>query len=141
VVVTDRWQRFTDCVVSPDTLAALAEHCAEFLVHGVDVEGLRAGIEVRGASIPCIVYWVHGIEVCGSAHGGRAFRVLGSAFGVLGSANWGQRSVYWFSALGFSALAFGAFGFGALGFSAFGLGALGSAARVLRISCSGRSCQ
>jgi len=47
VVVTDRWQRFTDCVVSPETLATLAAHCAEFLVHGVDVEGLRAGIEVR----------------------------------------------------------------------------------------------
>ncbi len=45
VVVTDRWRRFTDLVVSPQTLADLAARCAEFLVHGVDVEGLRQGIE------------------------------------------------------------------------------------------------
>jgi len=44
-VVTDRWQTFTDVQVAPDTLAELASHCAEFLVHGVDVEGLRQGIE------------------------------------------------------------------------------------------------
>jgi len=49
VVVTDRWQRFTDVVVGPESLSALGEHCAEFLVHGVDVEGMRAGIEVGSA--------------------------------------------------------------------------------------------
>ena len=45
LVVTDRWQRFTDEEVNRDTLAALADHCDEFLVHGVDVEGKRAGID------------------------------------------------------------------------------------------------
>ena len=44
-VVTDRWQTFTDVEVSAATLAALADHCAEYLVHGVDVEGKRMGIE------------------------------------------------------------------------------------------------
>ena len=44
-VVTDRWQRFTDAAVSPATLGGLAASCDEFLVHGVDVEGKRAGIE------------------------------------------------------------------------------------------------
>ena len=38
-VVTDRWQTFTDVAVMPTTLGALAEDCAEFLVHGADVEG------------------------------------------------------------------------------------------------------
>lgn len=47
VVVTDRWQKFTDVVVDADSLTRLAAYCSEFLVHGVDVEGLRAGIEVR----------------------------------------------------------------------------------------------
>lgn len=47
VVVTDRWQKFTEVAVTPATIAALASHCGEFLVHGVDVEGLRQGIEVR----------------------------------------------------------------------------------------------
>lgn len=50
MVVTDRWQKFTEVAVTPATIAALASHCGEFLVHGVDVEGLRQGIEVRPAS-------------------------------------------------------------------------------------------
>ena len=41
VVVTDRWQRWTDTVVDAASLAHLGRYCAEFLVHGVDVEGLR----------------------------------------------------------------------------------------------------
>ncbi len=44
-VVTDRWQRFTEVRVDLDTLERLSIYCAEFLVHGVDVEGKRAGIE------------------------------------------------------------------------------------------------
>lgn len=44
-VVTDRWQQFSDVRVDRATLESLAEHCAEFLVHGVDVEGMRLGIE------------------------------------------------------------------------------------------------
>ncbi len=44
-VVAERWQRFTDLRVDAVTLHALAEHCSEFLIHGVDVEGLQAGIE------------------------------------------------------------------------------------------------
>ena len=44
-VVTDRWTRFTDFALSEENLAALSQYCAEFLVHGVDVEGKRCGIE------------------------------------------------------------------------------------------------
>lgn len=46
-VVTDRWQRFTETQVSQETLAHLAAYCAEFLVHGVDVEGKRLGVDLR----------------------------------------------------------------------------------------------
>ena len=45
VVVTDRWQRWTDTIVCAETLKDLGEYAAEFLVHGVDVEGLRLGVE------------------------------------------------------------------------------------------------
>ncbi len=45
VVVTDRWQRFTEVAVNRETLDRLARTCDEFLVHGVDVEGKRLGIE------------------------------------------------------------------------------------------------
>jgi phosphoribosylformimino-5-aminoimidazole carboxamide ribotide isomerase len=46
-VVTDRWQRFTDLTVSPDTLESLAAECDEFLIHAVDVEGLCRGIDAE----------------------------------------------------------------------------------------------
>ncbi len=44
-VVTDRWQRFTDVIVTPEVLQSLASWCAEFLIHAVDVEGLCCGID------------------------------------------------------------------------------------------------
>jgi phosphoribosylformimino-5-aminoimidazole carboxamide ribotide isomerase len=47
VVVVDRWQRFTNVVLSADVLGELAPFCAEFLVHGVDVEGLAQGIDTE----------------------------------------------------------------------------------------------
>ncbi|VEU34849.1 unnamed protein product [Pseudo-nitzschia multistriata] len=43
-VVTDRWQSFTDYKVNPENLRELAAYCDEFLVHGVDVEGMQCGI-------------------------------------------------------------------------------------------------
>ena len=45
VVATDRWQKLTEFEVSPDNLTTLADRCAEFLVHAVDVEGRQAGID------------------------------------------------------------------------------------------------
>ena len=44
-IVTDRWQRFTDVKVKEQTLLELSSYCSEFLVHAVDVEGKRQGIE------------------------------------------------------------------------------------------------
>jgi phosphoribosylformimino-5-aminoimidazole carboxamide ribotide isomerase len=44
-VVIDRWQSFTDLEISQQNLIELSNYCAEFLVHGVDVEGKRQGIQ------------------------------------------------------------------------------------------------
>lgn len=44
-IVTDRWQKFTQVTVSEESLAYFADHCSEFLIHAVDVEGKCAGIE------------------------------------------------------------------------------------------------
>ena len=44
-VVTDRWQTFTELQLNADTLGCLAKRCDEFLIHGVDVEGLSQGID------------------------------------------------------------------------------------------------
>jgi len=44
-IVTDRWQKFTKTILSPEVLDDLAEYCDEFLIHAVDVEGKANGIE------------------------------------------------------------------------------------------------
>jgi phosphoribosylformimino-5-aminoimidazole carboxamide ribotide isomerase len=44
-IVTDRWQKFTEQTISRETLETFAVHCAEFLIHAVDVEGLCRGID------------------------------------------------------------------------------------------------
>ncbi len=50
-VVTDRWQRFTSLEVKAPTLRTLADSCAEFLIHGVDVEGLAQGVDLDLVSL------------------------------------------------------------------------------------------
>ena len=44
-IVTDRWQKFTQVAISEKSLGYFADHCCEFLIHAVDVEGKCAGIE------------------------------------------------------------------------------------------------
>lgn len=44
-IATDRWQTLTDTAVNAETLNSLSEHCAEFLIHAADVEGLQSGID------------------------------------------------------------------------------------------------
>ncbi len=46
-VVTDRWQKFTEFKIDPQGLDRLAKCCAEFLVHAVDMEGLRGGVDLE----------------------------------------------------------------------------------------------
>jgi phosphoribosylformimino-5-aminoimidazole carboxamide ribotide isomerase len=41
----ERWQKFTQMVVSREALETLAQNCAQFLIHAVDVEGLCRGID------------------------------------------------------------------------------------------------
>jgi len=47
MIATDRWQTITSTPVNAQTIAALENHCAEFLVHAADVEGLQAGIDTE----------------------------------------------------------------------------------------------
>lgn len=47
LVVTDRWQTFTDVEVNEEVLGQLSKYCDEFLIHGVDVEGKKQGIDER----------------------------------------------------------------------------------------------
>lgn len=51
MVVTDRWQKFTDTVLDEKLLDFLAPSCSEFLIHAVDVEGKATGIEEELAAM------------------------------------------------------------------------------------------
>ncbi|CAE7458477.1 HISN3 [Symbiodinium pilosum] len=93
-VVTDRWQKWTDLEVTEETLRELAEHCSEFLVHGVDVEGLQSGIEeplvqVLAAS-PIPVTYAGGVrsledmERIRELGNGRVDATIGSALDIFG---------------------------------------------------------
>ena len=51
VVVTDRWQKLTDELVTKELMDRLSAYCDEFLVHAVDVEGKAEGIETKLAAM------------------------------------------------------------------------------------------
>ncbi|CAN6346913.1 unnamed protein product [Urochloa humidicola] len=66
-IVTDRWQKFSDVFVDKPTLEYLAAYSDEFLVHGVDVEGKRLGIdeelvELLGRHSPIPVTYAGGVS-------------------------------------------------------------------------------
>jgi phosphoribosylformimino-5-aminoimidazole carboxamide ribotide isomerase len=67
VAVIDRWQKFTDLIINNETLERLSKYCDEFLIHGVDVEGKRAGVEselvkILGESSPIPVTYAGGAK-------------------------------------------------------------------------------
>lgn len=94
-VVTDRWQKFTEQCVDAASLASLAGSCAEFLVHGVDVEGLRQGIQeelivLLGKYSPCPVTYAGGVHRLSDLDRvkqlgqGRVDLTIGSALDIFG---------------------------------------------------------
>lgn len=50
-IVTDRWRNFTEEKLTEELLYRLSEYCDEYLVHAVDVEGYKRGIEEGVAGI------------------------------------------------------------------------------------------
>ena len=44
-VVTDKWTKFSELEVNKTTIADIEQYCDELLVHAVDVEGKRSGIQ------------------------------------------------------------------------------------------------
>lgn len=94
-VVTDRWQKFTDLEVEEETLRWLEAHADEFLVHGVDVEGKKLGVDVdlvnilgKACNIPVTyaggVSTMEDLEVVKQAGGGKVDVTVGSALDIFG---------------------------------------------------------
>lgn len=94
-VVTDRWQKFTELKLSMATLQDLSRHCAEFLVHAVDVEGLCRGID--GELVRDLAAWsplpttyaggaksLEDLATVAALSGGRVDLTIGSALDIFG---------------------------------------------------------
>jgi len=95
VVVSDRWQKFTDTTLSRESLAELGRCCAEFLIHAVDVEGLARGIDPNLVSnladwSPLPTTYAGGassladLEMVQSIGKGRIHVTIGSALDIFG---------------------------------------------------------
>ncbi len=65
-VVTDRWQKFTEHRLERGLFDRLSGYCDEFLVHAVDVEGRKSGIDINVvdilADIPYTITYAGGIS-------------------------------------------------------------------------------
>lgn len=94
-IVTDRWQNWTDEVVTPELMERLSASCCEFLIHAVDVEGMVSGIEeplveLIGSWGGCPVTYAGGIrslediERIDSLGGGALDFTVGSALDIFG---------------------------------------------------------
>jgi phosphoribosylformimino-5-aminoimidazole carboxamide ribotide isomerase len=95
VVVTDRWQKFTELTLSSHTLERLSESCDEFLIHAVDVEGLCRGID--GELVEKLAAWtkipttyaggarsLRDLEEVDRLSQGRIHLTIGSALDIFG---------------------------------------------------------
>ncbi|MBR2778771.1 MAG: phosphoribosylformimino-5-aminoimidazole carboxamide ribotide isomerase [Firmicutes bacterium] len=94
-IVTDRWQKFTETPVNEAVLEELSQYCDEFLIHGVDVEGKKAGIDedlvgMLGDFTICPVTYAGGarsfqdIAALHSIGSGRVDVTIGSALDIFG---------------------------------------------------------
>ncbi|KAK7267980.1 hypothetical protein RIF29_20662 [Crotalaria pallida] len=67
-IVTDRWQKFSDVLLDAEVMQFLSYFADEFLVHGVDVEGKKLGIDeelvaLLGKHSPIPVTYAGGVTV------------------------------------------------------------------------------
>ncbi|MBQ6472808.1 MAG: phosphoribosylformimino-5-aminoimidazole carboxamide ribotide isomerase [Victivallales bacterium] len=94
-VACNRWQTICKLAVERESLTRLAEFCSEFLVHAVQVEGLRSGIDSRLVSLladhsPVPVTYAGGVRsladvrLIEEAGQGRVDFTVGSALDLFG---------------------------------------------------------
>jgi phosphoribosylformimino-5-aminoimidazole carboxamide ribotide isomerase len=95
MIATDRWQTVTNTAINQQTLSQLEEHCAEFLIHAADVEGLQAGIDqdlvkLLGeiCTVPCTYAGgarsIFDLDLVQSLSNGRVDLTIGSALDIFG---------------------------------------------------------
>ena len=95
MIATDRWQTITNTAIDKNTIKELEDHCAEFLVHAADVEGLQSGIDrdlvkLLGdcCSIPCTYAGgarsLEDLKLVDSLSNGKVDLTIGSALDIFG---------------------------------------------------------
>lgn len=94
-IATNRWQTITKTAITKETLDALSEHCAEFLIHAADVEGLQGGIDedlVRFLGEHCTIPVTYAggarsledLKLVHTLSGGKVDLTIGSALDIFG---------------------------------------------------------
>ena len=94
-VVTNRWQTFTETKVDAYMLEELSAYCDEYLIHGVDVEGKKQGVDERllgllaqyeGLSVTYAggIKDMTDIDTIGRVGQGRIDYTIGSALSIFG---------------------------------------------------------
>ncbi|WP_135556263.1 phosphoribosylformimino-5-aminoimidazole carboxamide ribotide isomerase [Paenibacillus cymbidii] len=94
-VVTNQWRTFSDVEVNAANIVELESYCSEFLIHAVDVEGKREGVQERLAeqlaawtSIPTTYAGgarsLADLERFRAITGGRLDITIGSALDIFG---------------------------------------------------------
>ncbi len=94
-VVTDRWQKFTEEEVNAGLLEKLSRYCDEYLIHAVDVEGKKQGVdsvivEMLGKYSPVPTTYAGGVgsfedlDVIREYGRGRVDVTIGSALSIFG---------------------------------------------------------
>ena len=94
-VVTNRWQKFTDFEINEENIRFLEQYCDEFLVHAVDVEGLKNGIDnellsllSQWVKIPCTyaggITTIQDLERIREQGSGKIDFTIGSALDLFG---------------------------------------------------------
>ena len=110
MIATDRWQTITNTAVNAETISELENHCAEFLVHAADVEGLQAGIDTdlvellgESCTLPCTYAGgarsLQDLALVESLSNGAVDLTIGSALDIFGGTgvtieqciNWNNR--------------------------------------------------
>lgn len=95
VIVTDRWQKYSELTISQANLEVLSDYCDEFLVHAASVEGQMRGpdqnlVTLLGRISPIPVTYAGGIttmediELVRTAGENRVHITIGSALDIFG---------------------------------------------------------
>jgi phosphoribosylformimino-5-aminoimidazole carboxamide ribotide isomerase len=94
-IATNRWQTITSMPVNTESLRELGHHCAEFLIHAADVEGLQGGIDqdlvqLLGDCCPIPVTYAGGarhlddLKLVSKLSAGKVDLTIGSALDIFG---------------------------------------------------------